>query len=107
MYETDIQTVMTDKILNQEVDNLTVCVTENDNAIVIQCKEEQVDAAYTADEARELANALEQEAEKNWDIVPHPILFYIRDVADFIDGKIEEHEIGGVEQDQIWKLEIN
>jgi hypothetical protein len=85
MYESDIQSAVSEQVIDGEVDSLNVCLTDNDNAIIINIGYD--DAAYTADEAREFAESLETVSDEQWNRDNDDIVEYIRDLADIVDNE--------------------
>lgn len=92
MYESDIQSAVSNAIMDGEVDRLGLGVTENENCVVVNIGNR--DAAYTADEARHLADSIDQLAGREWESNPDDVVNYIRDLADVVDNDrtIEEIE---------------
>jgi hypothetical protein len=91
MYETEFQTDVSTEIINQKAGSMTVGVTENENAVVVKVK--GMDAAYTADEARELANAIQCTSDQRWDESADAAVEYLYDLADLVDGDGSAEEI--------------
>jgi hypothetical protein len=84
MYESDIQEEVSSAIIQGEVSKLNVGITDNERAIIVNIGTK--DAAYTADEARDLANSLKSVSDQRWDEDNNAIVEYIRDLADILDG---------------------
>ena len=91
MNESPFQKVVSKAVLNQQTEGIHVSITDNENVVLIEVDDE--DAAYTADEARKLADALEDVADDQWDQSADDIIEYIRDVAGIVDGEKGEKEI--------------
>jgi hypothetical protein len=58
-------------------------------------------AVYTADEARQLATAIESASNKKWERNVEELVEYIRDIADVADNKEDIDWLG-----QKWDIEI-
>jgi len=91
MYENEFQTDVSTEIINQKADSLTVGVTENENAVIVKVNEK--DAAFTAEEARELAKAIQCTSDQRWDESADAAVEYIHDLADLVDGEGSAEEI--------------
>jgi len=91
MYESELQSNVSDAIINGNVDEVTLGITDNHRAVII--KADGKDAAYTADEARQLVSKLESMDEEPWQRDNDPVMNYIRDVADVVDRNIEAEEV--------------
>lgn len=91
MYESDIQSAVSNAIMDGEVDRLSLGVTDNENCIVVNIANR--DAAYTADEARHLADSIDQLAGRDWESDPSDVVDYIRDLADVVDNDKAVKEI--------------
>ena len=91
MYETEFQNRIADEIIQQNAEELTVGLTDNGRAVIVQVKD--MDAAYTADEARELAKALKCTSDQRWSESAEGAVAYIRDLADVVDGDKDLDEI--------------
>lgn len=91
MYESEIQTAVSEAVIEGEVDSLNVCLTDNDNAIIINTGQD--DAAYTADEARQFAQSLKTVSDKQWNRNNDDIVEYIRDLADIVDNDKQVMEV--------------
>jgi len=98
MYETEFQEVISNAIIDQEADELTVGITDNERAVIVQVGER--DAAYTADEARELAQALKTTSDQRWDESADAAVEYIRDLADVVDGDKVAEEVAEAWQEK-------
>ena len=98
MYESEFQTKVSSEIIDQKADSLTVGVTDNGNAVVVQVNGK--DAAYTADEARELAQALKTTSEQRWTESADDAVEYILDLADLVDSDKGVEEVEGAWQDK-------
>jgi hypothetical protein len=101
MYASEIQSTMTDKVLEGELDQVTIGITPNENAIIVRCEEEEIDAAYTAEEARTFADALEEETE-DWEIPPYPMAAYLRQMAKVIDNEKRPEDVKGAEHNTMY-----
>lgn len=80
MNETKFQSTVTNSILNRKTDTVNLAITDNEKAIIITV--DKTDAAYTADEARELADEMEVTLGDSERVVE-----YIRDMADILDNE--------------------
>jgi chromosome condensin MukBEF complex kleisin-like MukF subunit len=91
MKESDFQIKMRKTIAENEAAGLEVRLTDNRRAVVVEIGE--INAAYTADEARSLAQAIEQAADqRSWERNVTAMVEYIRDLADVVDSpdKLQE-----------------
>lgn len=87
MYESKQQAAVTNKILNDEASHLKAGFNDAGRIILIRCR--NVEAAYTADETRRLADEIEGEAKKKWDKDVSSVAKNLREVADKLDKKYE------------------
>jgi hypothetical protein len=91
MYETDIQSNVSRQIIDGEVGSLKLAITDNERAVIVNIGD--ADAAYTADEARDLAQALKCISDQRWESDNDMIIDYLRDLADVVDNKKTVEEI--------------
>jgi hypothetical protein len=91
MYETDIQSNVSEQIIDGEVDSLKLAITDNERAVIVNIGD--ADAAYTAEEARDLAQALKCVSDQRWEGDNNMIIEYLRDLADVVDNKKTVEEI--------------
>lgn len=84
MYESEIQKGVSIPIIDGEVDSLKLAITDNENAVIVDIGEK--DAAYTADEARELAKSLKCVSDQRWEGNNDDLVEYIHDLADIVDS---------------------
>jgi hypothetical protein len=91
MYETDIQSNVSEQIIDGEVGSLKLAITDNERAVIVNIGD--ADAAYTADEARDLAQALKCVSDQRWEDDNDKIIEYLRDLADVVDNKKTVKEI--------------
>lgn len=92
MYESYFQSEVSNEIINQETDNLVAGLTENELAVVVRI--EGTEAAYTADEARHLADGIDQASrQQNWEVDTESIVAFLRDLADVVDNDKEVDEV--------------
>lgn len=84
MRESQIQSAVTDKILERESDNVTVGV--KDNELIILIFVDEMNAAYTADEARLLADAIERSSQNQEKTKSKALVGYLRDCAEVVDN---------------------
>jgi len=91
MYESDFQSAVSNAIMDGEVNRLSLGITDNERCVVVNIGDR--DAAYTADEARHLADSIDQLAGREWDSDPSDVIEYIRDLADVVDGDKVAEEI--------------
>lgn len=91
MYENEFQTDVSTEIINQKADSMTIGVTENENAVIVKVNGK--DAAFTAEEARELAEAIQCTSDQRWAEDADAAVEYIRDLADLVDGDGSAEEI--------------
>lgn len=92
MDKSDSQEKIEDEIINQDIGELTVSISDSELMIILKTNE--YDAAYTADEARELAKGLlstyhQRGLGKN--IVP--TAYYIYDLADVVDNRASVEDV--------------
>lgn len=92
MDKNEFQQHVTETIVDRDTDSVNIGITENKRAIVIAVDDE--DAAYTADEARDLADEIDRAA-ADWPKDPSDVTDYIRDMADVVDGLREAGEVQG------------
>lgn len=91
MYESDAQTDVSDPIVNGEVDRLNLAITDNELAVVVSIEDRN--AAYTAQEARRLADGLEYASNEKWNGNNDNVIEYIRDLADVVDNEASVEQI--------------
>jgi len=91
MYENEFQTDVSREIIDQKADSMTVGVTENENAVIVEANEKN--AAFTADEARELAEAIQCTSDQRWDESADAAVEYIHNLADLVDGEVSAEKI--------------
>jgi hypothetical protein len=96
MYESDIQSNVSESIIDGEVEEVDIAITDSELCVVVNIGDE--DAAYTADEARELAQSLKCVSDQRWDGDNDDVVEYIRDLADVVDG-----DKGGGEVRKKWQ----
>lgn len=85
MYESDIQSGVSEKIIDGQVGSLNLSITDNERCVIVKTDNDE-DAAYTAEEARELAQALKCVSDQRWDGNNDDVIEYIRDLAAVVDG---------------------
>jgi hypothetical protein len=91
MHESDFQSAVSNAILNRQTEGLTAGLTDNEMAVIIEAGGHN--AAFTADEARDLANGIESESTQKWDENTEAIVAYLRDLADIVDGDKAVEEV--------------
>lgn len=91
MYESDAQEAVSDPIVNGEVDELKLAITDNELAVIVSI--ENKNAAYTAQEARRLAKGLKYASDEKWNEDNDTIVEYIRDLADVVDSEATVEEV--------------
>ena len=91
MYESEIQSDVSDAIIDGDVPNLKLGVTDNERCVIVEI--DDGDAAYTADEARELAQSLKCVSDQRWEGDNDEIVEYIRDLAAVVDSDKSAEEI--------------
>lgn len=91
MYESEIQSSVSEKIIDGEVGEVDIAITDNELCVVVNIGDE--DAAYTADEARELAQSLKCVSDQRWEGNNDDVVEYLRDLADLVDGDKSEREV--------------
>lgn len=83
MYESDIQSAVSKAIIDGEVDRVNLGISDSENIVIVEVGDR--DAAYTADEARELAQSLKCVSDQRWEGDNDDVVEYIRDLADVAD----------------------
>jgi hypothetical protein len=96
VYESDAQKRISKAIVGQDSSRLSVGLTENHRAVVVEVNDQ--DAAYTADEARELAQSLEVTSDQRWEESADEAVEYIRQMADVVERPEDADEI-----DDVWR----
>jgi len=96
MYENEYQTSVSREIIDQKADSLTVGVTENENAVIVKVNGKS--AAFTAEEARELAQAIQCTSDQRWTESADAAVEYIHNLADLVDGN---RSVGEIEE--VWE----
>jgi hypothetical protein len=91
MYESGFQTEVSAAIIQHEEEEVKVSISDSENIIFVEIGRK--DAAYTADEARELAQNIEHNARQRWDEIPSDLIEYINELADVLDGKKDSTEV--------------
>jgi alkanesulfonate monooxygenase SsuD/methylene tetrahydromethanopterin reductase-like flavin-dependent oxidoreductase (luciferase family) len=91
MYESDFQTAVSSAIIEGEVDRVTLGVTDNERCVIVTLDDR--DAAYTADEARELAQSIKCVSDQRWEGDNDDVVEYIRDLAAVVDGDKVAEEV--------------
>jgi len=91
MYESDIQTAVSGAIIDGEVDRVNLAISDSENIVIVDIGERN--AAYTADEARELAQSLKCVSDQRWEGDNDDVVEYIRDLADVVDTDKVAREI--------------
>jgi hypothetical protein len=99
MKETERQQYVTKSILNQETGQIKATTTESGFTVIITAGGEE--AAYEADQARELADAIEEE--DGFEEDPTPLANYIRELADVVENSITKQEL----QDEWEDVDLN
>jgi hypothetical protein len=98
MYESDSQIAVSDAIIDQRADSLTVGITDNERAVIVEVNGKN--AAFTADEARELAKAIDTTSHQRWTERADAAVKYIRDLAAVVDGDKVADEVEDAWQDK-------
>ncbi|MDB2287028.1 hypothetical protein R3751_16230 [Halorubrum distributum] len=91
MYESDLQSSVSSNIIDGDVSSLNLSITDSELAVIVDIGE--IDAAYTADEARELARDLKSISDQRWDVNNDDIVEYLRDLADVVDNEKSVSEV--------------
>lgn len=110
MDESEGQKAIRDKIIDENPDDLTVSVSESEFTIILEAG--GYEAAYTAEEARELVRSLlSAHHQRGWGQNIVPTADYICDLADVVDNKLSVEEVerkwdhdGEVGGDQEFKI---
>jgi hypothetical protein len=92
MYESDLQTAVSEAIIDGEVGAVNLGISDSENIVIVDIGQ---DAAYTADEARELAQSLKCVSDQRWEGDNDDVVEYIRDLADVVDGYKVAEEVEG------------
>lgn len=94
MRESDLQERVTDAILEREDDNLILGITDNGRCVVADLGD--MEALYTAEEARELAGSIWQYGmgHGEWDNdEPYGLIVYLHELADVVNGNKTAEEL--------------
>jgi hypothetical protein len=91
MYESDIQSAVSEAIIDGEVDRVDLGISDSENIVIVGIGGR--DAAYTADEARELAQSLKCVSDQRWEGDNDDVVEYIRDLADVVDTDKAAEEV--------------
>jgi PHD/YefM family antitoxin component YafN of YafNO toxin-antitoxin module len=91
MYESESQRIVSGSIVQQQVEKMAASVSDNEMTILVTAG--GVEAAYTAQEARELADTIELTAEQRWSHPADDIVEYLKELADVVDGKKEAEAV--------------
>jgi VIT1/CCC1 family predicted Fe2+/Mn2+ transporter len=100
MYESESQRIVSGSIVQQQVEDMSAAVSDNEMTVLVRAG--GVEAAYTAEEVRELANTIKQTADQRWSHSADDMVEYLRELADVVDGKKSASEVRdewGVEND--------
>jgi hypothetical protein len=92
MYESDLQKAVSRAIIEKKVSEIVAGISDNERVVMIQTDDEDLEAAYTADEAREMANALRCVSGQRWETDHSDMVEYIRDLADVVDNDLTTDE---------------
>lgn len=71
--------------------SLKLSSTDNEPAVIVDIA--GIDAAYTANEARELANSLKSISDQRWDVDNDIIVEYLHELADVVDNEKSVDEV--------------
>lgn len=91
---TEFQRAVQEALRDQRTGEVTVGVTDNERAVIMEIGE--IDAAFTANEARNVADEIRSRAiGTNWEYVPRDFRDYVHEIADVVDGEktVEEVEM--------------
>ena len=90
--ETEFQRAVQEALRDQQTDKMTVEVTDNERAVIMKIGD--IDAAFTAAEARNVADEIHSRAiGTNWEQVPTDFRDYVHDVSDVVDGEKSFEEV--------------
>jgi hypothetical protein len=89
MRESQSQKIVTDRILNQKAEQVTATVTEMGFSIIITAGDE--DAAYEANHARQLTDAI-QENKEDFDNDPMALVEFIEDLIEIVEDNRSKEE---------------
>lgn len=89
---TEFQRAIQDALRDQRTGEVTVRVTDNELAVIMEIGE--IDAAFTAEEARNVADEIRNRAiGTNWESIPNDFRDHVHDVADVVDGEKSVEEV--------------
>jgi hypothetical protein len=90
--ETEFQRAVQDALRDQRTGEVTVGVTDNERAVIMEIGD--IDAAFTANEARSVADEIHSRAiGTNWEQVPTGFRDYVHDLADVVDSEKSVEEV--------------
>jgi hypothetical protein len=102
MYESESQKRVSHPIIAGEADRIHLGVTDNFRAVTVQIDNGE-EAAYTAEEARELADSLKTVSDERWEGDNDDTVEYLRDLAAVVDREKDPADVAekweGVELD--------
>lgn len=81
---------MTESILNNSVERLEIGVTDGYRGITIEAGD--FEAVYEADHARQLADAMEEQAD-DYEVDPSKFVTYLRELAELVDDEKSAEEV--------------
>jgi len=92
MYETEFQTYISDTIIEQETSGVSASITDNENAVIVELDNGE-DAAFTAEETRELASSIKCVSVQRWEEDAIHLVNYLNDLADVVDNEKTVEEV--------------
>jgi hypothetical protein len=92
MYESELQSELSEAIIDGEVDRLNLSITDNENCVVVRTSG-YGETYYTADEARKLAKSIKCVSDQRWDGDNDDIVEYLRDLADVVVAEKVAEEV--------------
>jgi hypothetical protein len=90
MFESELQKEVSTAILTGKVGSLTLGVTDSENLVEVDIGEKS--AVYTADEARQLAEKIRADGERN-NVDNSGVVEYLEKMADVADDKRTAEEV--------------
>lgn len=79
------QKEVAEQTFNNPTEQIHVTITDNEHGVIITADE--VDAVYTADEARQFAETLVEHSHEEWGTDENDVIAeYIKDMANIVDG---------------------
>jgi outer membrane lipoprotein-sorting protein len=86
MEENQYQKAVSDRLIHKKEDSVAISTTNNRNGVIVKAGDQS--AVYTANEARQLAQAVDEASNQN----ESGFVDYIRNLADLVDNDIDQEE---------------